>query len=662
MLYRGKASRTAVRFVLAATFLTLRETEHIKDVIKLVTDISKLIHELQQERGRSNVYLSSGGKQFGDQVAEQVLRVKEAETAVRQGFEMIDRLSSSTGIFAQVNNVLHDFATLAEVRDKVRSLALSPREAFTFFTDLIADLLAVVSATAGSSTDPKLVRPLIACFNFMQAKEYAGQERGLAIACFAAGRFEPALHRKFLHLITQQTRSLDIFTQYAEPAQSKTVLEKMGGQVMAEIERMRLAARERGLSGDVSDVDANHWFDQTTKRINTMKTVEDHLAENLRRVCEERISEAKAAFTRPLPGSAPILSATALVTRLALWMSERWFEAVNASMRQLACAKDATIDAGPWGEEALRLFRQGRGDSGGLAAQQQAELRRREARHENVEDAVHDFSATGETALTAIDEVALRVHDSAERVSSVAADTCKRSSDAAAVMQQLVSGIQTVAVAADKLSEGISEITSHASESQSVATVAVQEAERTYASASQMVGAAKRIAEMGELINNIASQTNLLALNATIEAARAGDAGKGFAVVANEVKNLANQTSRATEDIGRHVKDIQAVSSEVVDAIGSIRVTISRMDGIVAKVAEALAEQKAATEKINQNIEQMATGSEQVSGTVVGVTQATGDTGMMASHVLKAVGELATLAQSMRTGLDSFISKVRAEG
>lgn len=660
MGYSNRCSHTAVRFVLAARFMTLCELKHLEAVIKLVTDISDLIHEFQQERGCSNVYLVSGGRQFGDKVAEQAAKATALEARVRSGFDAVDRLSAGSALFAQVNCVLKDFACLPGMRDSIRAVNVAAPEAFAFFSDMIADLLAVVSAATDITNDSDVARSLISYFNFMHAKELAGQERGLATACFAVGRFDSAKHRRFLHLIAAQKHSLKIFDEYSTPEQTSAAGRHMDIPAVAEIERMRRVVRSGGLTGELENIQSTHWFDQTTQRINAMKQVEDFLAKDLRRLCGARVAEAGRAFAERVPQATPLLALSAHVTRLCLRLSAWWFSRVAASMRGEALGRPDEA-RNPWSVEALRLFRQGRGGGGGLAAQQHEELRRRESRHEFIEDATHEFNVSGVSALGAIGEVANRMQERAEAMSAIASDTNRRSLDMAIVMQQSTSAAQAVAVAADKLSGSIAEINTQAEESLAMASGAVQEAERTHDAATNLAGAANRIAEVGELISVIAAQTNLLALNATIEAARAGEAGKGFAVVAGEVKTLAGQTAKATEDIGRHVEDIQAVAGAVIHAIGSIRSSVGRMDGIVGRVVQALVEQKAATDHITHNIEQMASGSERVSRSVDGVTEAAGHTGAMATNVLAAAQELSTLAGTMRGGLDVFIAKVSAE-
>jgi methyl-accepting chemotaxis protein len=163
-----------------------------------------------------------------------------------------------------------------------------------------------------------------------------------------------------------------------------------------------------------------------------------------------------------------------------------------------------------------------------------------------------------------------------------------------------------------------------------------------------------------KLISDIASQTNLLALNATIEAARAGEAGKGFAVVAAEVKNLANQTAKATEEIGQQIASIQTATQDSVGAIKVIGETIAQINQIATTIASAVEEQGAATQEIARNVQEASKGTQEVSSNVVTVTKAANDTGSAATQVQSSSGELAQSAAMMRKQVDEFLANIRA--
>ncbi|MEE9290429.1 MAG: methyl-accepting chemotaxis protein, partial [Alphaproteobacteria bacterium] len=189
---------------------------------------------------------------------------------------------------------------------------------------------------------------------------------------------------------------------------------------------------------------------------------------------------------------------------------------------------------------------------------------------------------------------------------------------------------------------------------------AVEETERTNATIEGLVEAAQKIGEVVDLINDIANQTNLLALNATIEAARAGDAGRGFAVVASEVKSLANQTAKATEEIGNQISAMQNVTEDAVGAIKSIGTIIGEISEISTSIASSVEEQGAATQEISRNVQEAATGTQEVNTNISGVNQLASETGAAAKQMLDASAELSKQAGSLGEDVKKFLADMKA--
>ena len=248
----------------------------------------------------------------------------------------------------------------------------------------------------------------------------------------------------------------------------------------------------------------------------------------------------------------------------------------------------------------------------------------------------------------------------ARRMSEIATATNRRSTDVASETEIASSSMQTVAAATEQLAASISDISRHVNESSRISTSAVVEAERTKGTVSGLVEAAQRIGDVVKLINNIASQTNLLALNATIEAARAGEAGKGFAVVANEVKHLANQTAKATEDISTQIAGMQNAAGNAAEAIHAVGSTITQINGIVTTVAATVEQQTAATQEITRNVQEVAVGARRITGSIRQVTQSSAETGGIAQEVQLATGQLHRQADDLNKGVANFLSRIRS--
>jgi methyl-accepting chemotaxis protein len=225
--------------------------------------------------------------------------------------------------------------------------------------------------------------------------------------------------------------------------------------------------------------------------------------------------------------------------------------------------------------------------------------------------------------------------------------------------QEMSANIDTVAAAAEELSASIAEISTQVAQSSDVANGAVSKSEDTHQKIEQLANAASKIGEVISLISDIAEQTNLLALNATIEAARAGDAGKGFAVVANEVKVLANQTAKATEDIRSQIGGIQGATGTAVTAIGEIAETIRQLDGSTSAIAAAVEEQGAATQEIARNVEEAAHGARDVSSNIGDVSSSVSQTQIIAGEVETLSDELERQAGELKEAVSAFLGGIR---
>jgi methyl-accepting chemotaxis protein len=230
----------------------------------------------------------------------------------------------------------------------------------------------------------------------------------------------------------------------------------------------------------------------------------------------------------------------------------------------------------------------------------------------------------------------------------------------AAASEEASTNVQSVASATEEMASSVGEISRQVQESARMAGDAVGQARATTERVSELSKAASRIGDVVELINTIAGQTNLLALNATIEAARAGEAGRGFAVVASEVKALAEQTAKATGEIGQQISGIQAATNDSVGAIKEISSTIERLSEISSAIAAAVEEQGAATQEIARNVQQAAQGTQQVSSNITDVQRGATETGTASSQVLSAAQMLSNDSSRLKTEVSKFLTNVRA--
>jgi methyl-accepting chemotaxis protein len=389
------------------------------------------------------------------------------------------------------------------------------------------------------------------------------------------------------------------------------------------------------------------------------------------RVAGEDFAAAQSVFTMSKWAQIALicfaLVAVGIGVQITLRGITRPIAGMTAAMTQLAGGDKGIVIPGvdradEIGEmaAAVQVFKDNMIKADQLAAEQRAEQARKEERQVKVDGYVRGFDQTVSGALETLASAATELQTTAQSMSATAEETSRQSTAVAAASEQASTNVQTVASAAEELSSSIAEIGRQVTQSVKIANKAVDETSRTDQLVQGLAETAQKIGDVVKLINDIAGQTNLLALNATIEAARAGEAGKGFAMVASEVKSLANQTAKATEDIAAQVNAIQSATGGAVEAIKSITTTISEINEIATTIASAVEEQGAATQEIARNVQQASRGTGEVSSNIVGVTKAAGETGAASSQVLGASSELAKQGELLRAEVSRFLADIRA--
>ncbi len=284
--------------------------------------------------------------------------------------------------------------------------------------------------------------------------------------------------------------------------------------------------------------------------------------------------------------------------------------------------------------------------------------RQRQDGQRKIEAAVA-FEKTIADVVDSVAAAATEMRATAGQMTAVSEHTAEQSMAAAAATEQAAANVQTVAAASEELASSIKEINIQVTNASRIAQDAVNQARETDLIVQGLADAAEKIGAVVNLITTIAGQTNLLALNATFEAARAGEAGKGFAVVASEVKNLANQTAKATEEIGSQIAGVQSATQQAVAAIRNIGATIGQISEINGSIASAVEEQGAATNEIARNVDQAATGTRTASANVGEVTRSANETREGAGEVQTAAGALSTMAEKLRGEMGRFLANFR---
>ncbi|MCF4126628.1 methyl-accepting chemotaxis protein [Methylobacterium sp. SyP6R] len=395
-----------------------------------------------------------------------------------------------------------------------------------------------------------------------------------------------------------------------------------------------------------------------------IRKVEDDLMTVRERAQERTFGLADLMNLLGVAASLLIAAVMALMVSRTLAMPLR---AMAALMQRLAQGDKSIVVAGvERGDEvgamarAVEVFRRNAIEADRLAAAQAAEDEARMRRARLVDDLARAFEQTVSGLTAGLAGAATEMEATARSMTDVAEETTRQTVTVAGAASQTSANVQTVAAASEEMTASIQEIVQQVNQSSRIAARAVEDAARTNATVQRLAGTAERINDFVATVSSIASQTNLLALNATIEAARAGAAGRGFAVVAAEVKELAGQTGKATDEIGARIGEIQEATRATVGDIRQIAKVIEDMSTYAASIAAAMEEQGSAVQEITRNVQQAARGTEQVTGNIAGVRDGAGQTSQAASQVLGAAQELSRQSEMLRHEVTSFLGRVKA--
>lgn len=422
----------------------------------------------------------------------------------------------------------------------------------------------------------------------------------------------------------------------------------------------------------------------TEEQLNTILDDNAAITEQIALTAERLLGEMRAKINDANSGVAETIAtaeiimivvaiAAIVIPTLILWLYVsrnllRRLIGLNGAMTRLtkgdldAEVKDSGSDEIADMARSVETFRENAREAERLRAQnKEAEERAEEQRRTALHEMADGFESSVNTLVTELLTAVNEMRDTADNMERNAGDNVTRAAEVNEASQNASSNVSSVSSATEELSASIREIERQVAKAEEISQTAVAEARKSDETVRKMSDTADRIGEVIELITTIADQTNLLALNATIESARAGDAGKGFAVVANEVKNLASQTQRATEDISQQISEMRDVSSQAVEMISTIARTIGEIDSISSSIAAAMSQQGAATGEIASGSEEAANGVRHVSDNMASVSRAAEEFREMSGSARSVAEDLLAKAHSLQTEANNFVTRVRSE-
>ena len=646
-----------------------RDMARVGAGVELATRASALMHELQRERGISALSLAANGEALETELRVQRTRTDAAQAVFATGLEQLAARGDARDLAEAMRGRAAALAGVAALRERVSARQVTGGAAIGAYTALVSALADGVGQLVGATTVDELARPMMLYFNLVQMKERAALERGSGGVGFGAGRFEAEAYRRFLGVIAEHGAFEQAFRGLATPVERERLQALVRGADVDEAMRMRRVALETPVGAALGEAAGagGRWFKAATARVDLLKQAEDEIAARLL----AEAAEMRAASQRMLWGGGA--AALALVLGSAAFglgfgrSVVRPVRALTVAMGRLAARDWGTDVPGTQRRDelgamarAVDVFKASGIEGDRLAALQAAEQAMKLRRAEALDRLMREFEASAGALVGEVAAGAAAMQGVAGQMRETASGSMRKATAVAAGAEQASANVQMVASAAEELSASVAEIMMQVNRSAEVAGRAVADARQTDGVVQALAQGAETIGEVVGLISSIAAQTNLLALNATIEAARAGEAGKGFAVVATEVKNLASQTARATEAIGRQIGEIQATTGEAVAAIRAIGGRVEEVGNIAAAIAAAVEEQGAATQEIARNVHQAAAGTQGVTVNIAGVSGDTQQTEAQAAQVLESAGRVDGTVVTLTAEVRRFVEEMKA--
>ena len=626
---------------------------------------SDLTHALQTERGLSAGVLGTADAPFQDRLNEYRVEADAKISKYMAVAAIVARTKNLDLLNYAVEKINTQLTYLKKVRENVDQGKTTVFDTVQYFSHTIDKVMIGIHQIRRLTDDTKLYRNLSAYYSHLLFTEAAGLEQAMGAVGFGAGAFDNDTFLEFVSHGERQSSLYDIIAEYSTPEQVEFLEAFYAQTSMQDFANKRKQSIESIINKTDLAFDGNSWWQASSARIGELKTVETRLAEDLIAVAHARAYQQKDAFLLVQFSILIVLSLGIVAMYFIVRSVTRPVAALLGDANKLAdgdtqvsfADAEGTDEVGQITTAVLR-FRDNISEQ--LKLREQSDIAREKdaQRQEAVEQLVSDFRGEVEFVLNSVDGEADQMRGTAKSLSDVASNTTDKAKSATNASNTTSDNVQAVAKATIELTSSVEDIAARVRDTKQIVNQAATSTKQTNDKVNDLHSAAQKIGEVISIIQEIAEQTNLLALNATIEAARAGEAGKGFAVVASEVKNLASQTSKATEEIAAHVESIQESTGDTVAAISAIADQMVTVDEFTSSISTALDQQNHAASEISSNVTRAADGTNELTHVVDGVTEAAGQTNKSADEVLEASEALAGQAQKLRGTVSNFLSAV----